>query len=175
MTFPPASSPPSLIAAAYRTHGHHVLRRALRLLGNEADAGDVMHEVFLSLLDDPTQFEGRSSLTTWLYAATTNRCLNRLRDGRLRLRIVSERGETMPVASSIHHIEDAVQLRQLLTQLPADLATVAVYYFGEQMSHDEIASVLKCSRRHVGNLVERLGTAIRALEASSPSEGEGSS
>ena len=163
MTFP-ASTSLARIADAYRSHGHHVLRRAVRLLGNEVDAAEVLQEVFLSLIDDPAQFSDRSSLPTWLYSATTNRCLNRMRDERTRSRIVAERGLSMPVSSSPTQAEDVAELRELLRTLPADLAQVAVYYFGDEMTHDEIARVLGCSRRHVGHLVERLAAAVRLRE-----------
>jgi RNA polymerase sigma-70 factor (ECF subfamily) len=32
------------------------------------------------------------------------------------------------------------------------------------MTHEEIAVVLGCSRRHVGDLLERLHTALREME-----------
>lgn len=163
MTLPRQTSL-SRIAGAYRSHGHHVLRRARRLLGNEVDAGEVVQEVFLSLLDNPSQFSERSSLHTWLYAATTNRCLNRVRDERARSRIVVALGASMPHASSRTQAEDVAELRELLRSLPTELAQVAVYYFGEEMTHQEIAVVLGCSRRHVGHLVERLAAAVRERE-----------
>lgn len=173
MTVAPSLLSP--IGAAYRSHGHHVLRRAMKFLGNEADAGDVAQEVFLSLLAAPEQFGGRSSLTTWLYAATTNLCLNRLRDGRLRARLVAQRGESTPFASSPTQPEDAVELRRLLVRLPEDLARVAVYYFGDEMTQDEIASVMSCSRRHVVNLIDRLAKAVHDLETAPPASDEPSS
>jgi RNA polymerase sigma-70 factor (ECF subfamily) len=140
------------------------MRRAARLLGNEVDASEVVQEVFLSLIDDPSQFGDRSSLLTWLYSATTNRCLNRIRDERTRSRIVNERGASLPVASSATQTEDVAELRGLLRSLPLHLAQVAVYYFGDEMTHEEIARVLGCSRRHVGHLVERLAVAVRSPE-----------
>jgi RNA polymerase sigma factor (sigma-70 family) len=156
------SSPPSRpsIEAVYRSHGHHVLRRASRLLGSEVDAREVLQDVFLSLLDDPSQFAGRSSLATWLYAATTHLCLNRIRNQRVRSRIVAERAGSLPVASSPTEAEDGAVLREVLARLPEDLARVAVYYYGDEMTHEEIAGVLGCSRRQVGNLVERLTLAV---------------
>lgn len=144
------------VAAAYERHGHHVLRRARMLLGSESDAGEILQEVFLDLLTNPSQFAGRSSLTTWLYSATTHRCLNRLRDTRARSRIVSERGRALPTTTSGTQAEDIAELRQLLRRLSPELATVAVYYYGDEMTQEEIAQVIGRSRRHVCNLIERL-------------------
>ncbi len=161
-----ASSSLSFIEAAYRSHGHHVMRRAARLLGSDADAKEVVQEVFLNLINDPSQFSGSSALTTWLYAATTHMCLNRLRNERTRSRILAERGESLPSASYGTHTEDAASLRQLLARLPGNLAEVAVYYYGDEMTHEEIAKIIGRSRRHVGDLVERIALAVSESEHS---------
>jgi len=43
-----------------------------------------------------------------------------------------------------------------LEQLPRALAEVAVYYYVDELSQQEIADLMGCSRRHVGHLIERL-------------------
>jgi RNA polymerase sigma-70 factor (ECF subfamily) len=47
-------------------------------------------------------------------------------------------------------------LRSALRELPEPLAHVAVYYYMDELTQDEISRILGCSRRHVGNLLERL-------------------
>lgn len=62
---------------------------------------------------------------------------------------------------------DALQeiAREVLAQLPPPLAEVAVYYYYcDEMTHEEIAAVLGCSRRHVGHLVEQLHRATARAE-----------
>ncbi len=149
----------------YRRHGHSVLRRAKRVLGNADEAHEVLQEIFLELVRDPSQFEGRSSIATFLYRVTTNRCLNRLRDRKNRERLVREHvapsaGEGGP--ASAHEVASA---QELLSRLPEEQAQVAVYYFYDELSQQEIADVMGCSRRHVGNLLERLLAALRSEEA----------
>ncbi|MDI1451596.1 RNA polymerase sigma factor [Polyangium sp. 6x1] len=146
------------IEHVYRAHGHSVLRRAARLLGNEADAREALQEVFASLLERPEQFQGTSSLTTWLYSATTNLCLNKLRDGKTRSRILNERVAPAGAEAVPPSAEASALVRDLLAKLPEDLATAAVYYYLDDMTHEEIASVMGCSRRHVGHLLDRLKT-----------------
>jgi RNA polymerase sigma factor (sigma-70 family) len=77
------------IAQLYREHGHVVFRRARRLLRNEADALDVAQDVFLALFREPEKLDAKSSVATYLYAAATHACLNRLRDGKTRTRLVA--------------------------------------------------------------------------------------
>ncbi len=54
-------------------------------------------------------------------------------------------------------------MRDLLARMPPELARVAVYHYADEMTHDEIALLLECSRRHVGNLIERLHERVRAV------------
>lgn len=142
------------VADMYRRHAASVYRRACALLGNEADAREVLQDLFVSLLERPEQFAGGSSLQTFLYSATTHACLNRLRNQRNRARLLGER--TDPEEKHAPHEGDAlVHVREVLRQMPNDLAQVAVYYFVDGLSHQEIAELMGCSRRRVGNLVER--------------------
>src|SRR5262245_26408626 len=71
----------------YRRHAPDAFRRARGLLANDADAHEVVHDLFLSLWERPEQFKGRSSMTTFLYAAVTHACLNRIRNLGNRARI----------------------------------------------------------------------------------------
>lgn len=141
------------IADLYRRHAASVHRRALRLLGDDAEAYEVLQDLFISLLERPEQYRGASAVTTFLYSATTHACLNRLRNQKSRARLLQERG----VPESIQQASDAaLHVRELLARMPHELAEVAVYYFVDEMSHQEIADLLNCSRRHVGNLVDRV-------------------
>ncbi len=148
----------------YRAHGHHVLRRARRLLGSEEESRDVLQEVFLSLVQSPGQFEQRSSPATWLYSATTHRCLNRIRDRKNRERLLGSAVPSSDAASP--RAETTVQAARLLAELPDELAQAAVYYYIDESTHEEIATIMGCSRRHVGDLLARVKRWAEALEAS---------
>lgn len=141
--------------ALYRSHGPAVLRRARQLLGSDEAARDVLQDVFTSLLGRPEQFEGRSSPMTFLYSMTTNCALGRLRQSRTRGRLlaVHHDHEEEPGTSGP---EALVQLRHWFASLPDELADVAVYYHLDDMTQDEIADVLGCSRQRVGKLLARL-------------------
>jgi RNA polymerase sigma-70 factor (ECF subfamily) len=114
--------------------------------------------VFASLLDRPEQFAGRSALMTWLYSATTHRCLNLIRNRRTRIRLVTLRSEP-PRAPA--NPEDSAEVRTILARVPEDLASVAIYYYFDQLTHAEIAELIPCSKRQVGNLLERFHQVAR--------------
>jgi RNA polymerase sigma factor (sigma-70 family) len=140
----------------YRAHAPSVRRRAVELLGSDAEAAEVVQDLFLSLLERPAQFDGKSSLTTFLYSATTHSCLNRLRNERNRARLLALHGSATRGSVSGPRAERLLQLRTLLRELPEELAIVAVYHYLDEMTYDEIAAQLACSRRHVGTLLARL-------------------
>jgi len=140
---------------AYKKYGAIVARRACRLLGSEEAAWEAVHHVFLSLLERPAQFEGRSSMLTFLYEATTHHCLNQLRNQKTRSRLLLGRGSAQLTDGRLLP-DDLSVLRQRLAQLPDELAQVAVYFHLDQMSYDEIAEVTGYCRRKVGQLLSLL-------------------
>jgi RNA polymerase sigma factor (sigma-70 family) len=156
-------SRPQALSELYRVHASSVFRRARRLLGDEAEAHEVVQDLFVSLLERPDQFAGRSTMSTFLYGATTHLCLNRLRNQRNRARLLRGHAATSK-ESPPTSVDNLLALRDALASLPTQLAEVAVYYFVDELSHEEIAGLLGCSRRHVGNLVLRLQQWGRAQE-----------
>ena len=56
-----------------------VYRLGLKMLGNPQDAEDVLQNTFINALTHITSFEGRSSLSTWLYRIASNEALMLLR------------------------------------------------------------------------------------------------
>lgn len=142
------------LEAVYRAHGHAVYRRALRLLQNEDDARDVLHDVFVALQRKGERFEGKSSIATYLYSMTTHACLNWLRNRRNRARLLAG---YRPGPEFIAAREERRALAvELLAQLSPDDAALAVYLHCDELTHEEIAALRGCSRRHVGDLAARL-------------------
>lgn len=56
-----------------------IYRLGLRMLGNPQDAEDILQNTFLNALTHLPTFEGRSSLSTWLYRIAANEALMLLR------------------------------------------------------------------------------------------------
>ncbi|MEA2700733.1 MAG: hypothetical protein QOI66_5004 [Myxococcales bacterium] len=141
----------------YRRYSRSVFRRACLLMG-DGDAGkDVMQEVFLRAFEARAEFATAASPLSWLYRITTNNCLNRLRDSRRRRDVLKRAlGPDEPVARST---SDAVlTVRALLENVPEDVQEIAVYYFVDQMSQDEIALLLSIPRRTIGYRIEQFRT-----------------
>jgi RNA polymerase sigma-70 factor (ECF subfamily) len=59
-----------------------IYRLALKMLGNTQDAEDALQNTFLKAFQHLGDFEGRSSLSTWLYRIAANEALMALRKKR---------------------------------------------------------------------------------------------
>jgi RNA polymerase sigma-70 factor (TIGR02960 family) len=57
-------------------HRHELQVHCYRILGSVQDAEDALQEALLAAWLGLRDFEGRSSIRTWLYQIATNRCLN---------------------------------------------------------------------------------------------------
>jgi RNA polymerase sigma-70 factor (ECF subfamily) len=64
------------------TYSAQIYRLGLRMLGNEQDAEDVLQNTFLSAFTHLSNFEGRSSILTWLYRIAVNEALMSIRRGK---------------------------------------------------------------------------------------------
>jgi len=155
------------VEALYRAYGHSVLRRARQILGSDADARDVLQEIFAGLVARPAQFDGKSAPSTFLYAVTTHACLARLRDARNRLRLLDEHVRPWSDAIDLRAPDAAAIVRSALARLPDDEAQAFVYQHLDGMSQVEIARLLGCSARHVYDLLARATARLeRRKEAS---------
>ena len=150
----------------YRNYGHSVLRRARQILANDDDAGEVLQEIFAGLVARPEQFDGRSAPSTFLYSATTHACLQRLRDSKNRTRLLDEQVKPWTTEVDPRSPDVVAMVRGELAQLPDEEARAAVYYHLDGMSHAEVAEVMDCSPRHVGNLLARVAEKFARKEAS---------
>lgn len=151
------------VASLYAQHAPRVLRWVRRFAVPEPE--ELVHEIFVRVLERIDTFRAESSPTTWLYRLTTNACLNHLRDTGRRAELWREHidGALWTTPTPAADQEVVASFRQLWHRLDDELVEVGVYYFVDAMTHAEIARIVGCSERTVGNRLERLREA--ALDA----------
>ena len=72
------------IAQELATHASRMYRVALRIVGNTDAAREVAQDACVRALRGAKQFNGRSTLATWLHRITVNCAYDHLREGRQR-------------------------------------------------------------------------------------------
>jgi len=151
-----------------------VYNLAFRLLNDQADASDVVQEVFLKIFRNVGSFRGDSSLRTWVYRIAVNESHNRRRwlfrhrrgetgieetfeDSESRERPLMDSGET-PFDFTMNR-EAQVLLEEALAEINPVFRTALVLREVEEMSYDEIAEILEVS---IGTVKSRI---VRGREA----------
>jgi RNA polymerase sigma-70 factor (ECF subfamily) len=150
-----------------------IYRLALRMLENQQDAEDVLQETFIKAYRHLPGFDGRSSLSTWLYRIATNEALMLLR--RHKTPLLSLDGplagdEQEPVqivdwccipedelmsSESRQHLDKAVE------KLPHSLRVVFLLRDMEGLSTQETGEVLNLSETAVKTRLSRARLRLR--------------
>jgi RNA polymerase sigma-70 factor, ECF subfamily len=108
------------IRTVYRKHHGQVRAFARRLLGSEADAEEVVQDVFFSLPSAIRRFRGESTLSTFIMSVAVNYARHALRTSRRRSAAMQRLAEVLPsgVAPEPGSLpDDALAKEQLATRL----------------------------------------------------------
>ena len=156
---------------AYQRYGRALRRKATRMVGS-ADANDVVQALFVDLL----QKEGSVEIDLpYLYRAVTNRCLTLLRDESNRARLLAQEGAALapaPRTACDDRVIDQDLLRKLVRELDPEHCEVLAYRYLDDMTQDEIATLLGLSRKTIGHRLDRIREAVARVAASGESTGE---
>ena len=133
--------------------------------GDEDSAKDITQQVFLKLMSNISQFESRSEFSTWLYRLVVNACLDRKRA--LRRFLLLGISKEIEVRDTRKSVEETHIRRELEASVRAAVATlkpklkmaILLKYF-EDLSYDEMAVALGCSK---GTVASRLNRGHRIL------------
>lgn len=140
-----------------------VFRRARLLLRREADAWDVVQEVFERMLTLGSGFRGEARPMTWVYRMTTNTALNHLRARRVREPALAVVGEEPSV--ELERVEARQLVDKWLQHLSEREVEVAALLYLDGLTQQEVADVLGLSRKTIVREVEALRTKLEALGA----------
>jgi RNA polymerase sigma-70 factor (ECF subfamily) len=139
--------------AIYQAHNTRVYRLAYGLLGDEAEAEEVMQDVMVYALSHLDRFDPqRAAFTTWLHTITVSRCRDKRR--RKQLPSVPLRnwirggGDLVTSAAGPEEMaivqEDRHELWQALDQLNPKLREAIVLRYWGGHTYREMAQVLSC-------------------------------
>lgn len=139
---------------------------ALYFFGGDAEtASDLTQQVFLKLFSVIGQFKHDAEFTTWLYRLATNACLD---EQRKRRRFVpfgdAPELTARPFAGTqedtVARYEVADSVKEAVASLSPKLRIAILLKYFEELSYEEIAEVLGCSK---GTVASRLNRGHKAL------------
>lgn len=158
------------LAATYDRYGRLVHSLALRIVGDAAEAEDVVQDVFLQAWQQAGRFEAsRGSVPAWLLAMARSRAIDRLRARQSRpeghradqdFELAADAG-LLPDRHAID-VQHAGRVREALHQLPGlQRVAIELAYF-EGLTHAEIAARLE---QPLGTVKTRIRTGLLRLRA----------
>ena len=149
-------------------HFARIHRAALVLCGNPWDADDLAQETFLILARQGGDFQGRSSVYTWLYGILLNLERRERRRHGMRRRKLRVLWDNQPQAEDVSPRADAASevaewkrsLWALVANLPDGQRQSLVLRFSEGLRYEEIAEILECP---LGTVKSRIFHGLGAL------------
>jgi RNA polymerase sigma-70 factor (ECF subfamily) len=162
-------------AQLVETYSNPIYRLAVKILNDQQDAEDVLQETFIKAYRSLPEFEGRSSLSTWLYRIAVNEALMIIRKRHPEAALADE------AVDEEESVEKPVELvnfcclpeRELLSaearkfldkaisQLPENLRVVFLLRDVEGFSIQETAETLKISEANVKTRLLRARLRLR--------------
>ena len=156
--------------AAFRTlverHIDRAYAIALRIIGNAADAEDVVQDTMLKIWSHRGRWQhGRAKFSTWLYRVISNRCIDLRRKPRSEdVDAVPEMADPQPDASAmIERNELSGMLEVAMQRLPEQQRIAVILSYHENMSNGEIAQVMDTTIAAVESLLKRGRQQLRQL------------
>lgn len=169
------------LEALMSRHAGRVYRLAYGITRSQSDAEEVVQDVFLTVIRKGAGFEGHAALATWMYRVTTNAALNRRRGKRQELEVSLE--EHLPTFREDGHRagdrsdlltdwsstpeervlsgESRRILEKAIDGLPDHYRTVLVLRDVEELSNEEVASIVGDSLASVKSRLHRARMALR--------------
>ena len=132
------------------------IHRYLERMVGKNEAEDLTQEVFLKIDKGLKDFEGKSSLSTWVYRVATNSALDKIRrrpscQKKMSLDTVSDRAgqESVDIeATSLSAEREAIRnemtecIREFVDRLPTDYQTIIVLSEMKDLKNQQIADIL---------------------------------
>ncbi len=160
----------------YDLTSEKIHRLMLRMTRNAEDAFDLTQDAYVRAFTQIDQFDGRSSVATWIYRIAVNQALQflrRARTGRAKLDILRQ---TASASFDDQRHVTQLDVRSALAALDPDEQAILLLRYHEGKSYQDIADVLACAEGTVASrlnrarqkLKDRLSTSYGPLQETTP-------
>ncbi len=141
-------------------------RFSLRIVGNVAEAEDVVQEVLIKIWSKHQEMAQYQNVEAWCMKLTKNLSIDKLRSKHNRVGMLPESYELTSKASTPEELLQAkdtvAQIRTLIAELPEKQQMIIQLRDIEEMSYQEIAVALEISMDQVKTNLFRARKKIRA-------------
>ncbi len=134
------------LAELYSLHATEMLNLARRIVVDEDDANDLIHDLFLLLPKKLKSFRGESTLSTWLFRLVTNESISFLRKKRRRSSLLNRFFSSVPEEVEAPRQEEGEYkeiVDQLLMIYPPQIRAMLWMKEAEGIDLKSIAEVMK--------------------------------
>ncbi|MCA1657666.1 MAG: sigma-70 family RNA polymerase sigma factor [Verrucomicrobiaceae bacterium] len=150
-----------------------------RYIGNEADALDLAQETFVRVFESRHRYEAKAKFSTWLFTIASNLSRNYIRWKTRHPTVAFESADEHdrnPASAALESNDPspaeqaeaqdvAAAVKREIHELPHDLRMALLLFEYEDLSHEEISRVLRCSAKAVETRLYRARKILRqALE-----------
>lgn len=163
----------------YELFKDKVYNTCLSYLQDIPEAEEVLQDVFVEIYQSASKFRRQSSVSTWVYRITVNKCIDkvRYRNRQKRAAIIfglfsKTTGEASSDFISFEHPgvlaenrETAKILFAAIRQLPEQQQAAFILKYIEGLTQKEIAEILNVSGKAIESLLQRAKTNLRKLLA----------
>lgn len=150
----------------FRLFYERLCNYALGILKEDAQAEEVVQEVFVGIWQKRDEIAITTSIKSYLYRAVHNRCLNLIRHGKVRLEYVNHSLHSdsgiEPPSSGVEQKELQNRIHDAIEALPTECARVFRLSRFEELSYHEISEFLGISIKTVEN---QMGKALKLLRS----------
>ncbi|MCB9261191.1 MAG: RNA polymerase sigma factor [Flavobacteriales bacterium] len=152
----------SALEELYKRYSKPLLVLIYRMLnGNEIAAQDLLHQVFLKIMEKPKKFDTTKKFKPWLFAVAANECRKSFRQATTEnLSEVADWANADSQTARYEQREFYHQLEIALNKLNYEMREVFVLKHQQQLSIKEIATVLEIPE---GTVKSRLHYALKTL------------
>ncbi len=143
-----------------------VYNTALSYVQNVEDAEEVTQDVFTTIYRKANQFQGNSSVNTWIYRITVNSSLNFIKK-RNRSVFSVFNSNTMDPPNFEHpgvqmeNKESSAFLFKAIDSLPESQKTAFILSFVEELPRQEVADIMEISLKATESLLQRAKVNLR--------------
>jgi RNA polymerase sigma-70 factor (ECF subfamily) len=124
-------------------YGNRLLKTCYLILKNEKDAEDIVQDTFLRVFNQIDNYNGNSSLYTWIYRIALNLCKDKIKSRR-EFEIYEDIFETKEkVEDIVFNSIDREILRRELFNLNALYREILILFYFEELAIKEISEILE--------------------------------